>query len=143
MARVLAVAGAAVVAVAAWRLLQRAPSDEERIAAMLDEMRAGAEARDPSPILEHIAEGYQDQDGAGKRELRAYLHGYFLGAQTISATFLSRRIEVRQDAATVDMRVLLRRDGAGDSMRIALRLGRADGEWKIQSAHHEPLLGGP
>lgn len=141
--RVLAVAGLAAALAIAWRLGQRPPSDEEVIAAMLESMRAGAEAKDPSPILEHVAEGFRDERGMGRRELRGYLLGYFLGAQSISATFLSRRIEVNGRAATVQLRVLLRRDGAGDPRRISLRLGKTSGEWKIESSRDESMLGGP
>ena len=133
-------AGFTAVVFLAWRFVQREPTDEEKLVAILEEMRVAATERDLTPILEHIADDYQDASGMGRKELRAYLLGYFLGAQSISATFISRRVEVQGAAATAELRVLLRRDGAADTRRIALRFGRTGDDWKIQSSHHEPLV---
>ena len=134
--------GLAALGVLGWWLAREVPTDEQRILAMLDEMRAAALDKDPSGILTHLAEGYQDDSGMSRRELRAYLFGFFLGAQSIGVTVLRRHVVLQGAAATADLRLLLFRNGQSDGLRILLRLARAGDEWQVQSSFHE-LLGSP
>ena len=138
-----ACAGVLALGVLAWRLNHHEPTDEQRILAMLDEMRAAALEKDPSGILGHIALGYQDDSGLGRDELRATLLGYFLGAGSVGVTVLRRHVEIQGPLASADLRLLLSRDGQRDGRRILLRLAREGDEWKVRSSLHEPLGGVP
>jgi hypothetical protein len=134
-------AGVAALGMLAWRLAGHEPSDEERIASMLDEMRAAAIEKDLSAILAHVAKSYQDDAGMNRDELRAVLLGYFLGARSITVTVIRREIAIQGPSATADLRLLLGRDDRGDARRIVLRLARAGEEWQVVSSRHEPLAG--
>lgn len=129
--------------VLAWWFARHEPTDEERVLLMLDEMRAAAIERESSGILAHVAQGYQDDGGMNRDELRAYLLGFFLGAKSVGVTVLRRRVELQGGVATADLSLLLSRDGQRDGRRLVLRLVREGDEWKVQSSLHEPLGAAP
>ncbi|MBI5549808.1 MAG: hypothetical protein HY901_38470 [Deltaproteobacteria bacterium] len=97
--------------VAAWLLWPREPADDEQqIRAVIAKMAESAEKKDLSGILDHVSDGYRGE-GGDKNGLKAYLLGYLLRSQIVTAlpTEIDFSEPVQGGRAKVSLVVLLAR----------------------------------
>lgn len=135
-----AVAVAAAVGIAAYSLLRPTVGDADRIRAIVEEMRAAAEARKPAGVTRHVDESYRGADGMTRQQLHGMLVGWLLGAGSVGVTVLREGVRVEGAAATVTLSLLLSRDGARDARDVRLRFEKIDGDWKLVGSIGEALV---
>jgi len=74
-------------------------SDEEQIAAVLDDVSRGMQERQIFKVLAHVSNGYRDADGRDYAAVQAYLDEVFKRYQVIRITRVPPRITVEKDSA--------------------------------------------
>ena len=96
------------------------PPDETRIRAAIGEMRAAAEARDASGVLDHVGNDFTGQSGDLDRAgLARTLRLEFLRKERFDVTLGSIAVEVKGDRATATFEMTV-----GDASRRWLPSGR-------------------
>jgi hypothetical protein len=75
------------------------PTDEEQIAAVLDDVCRGMQARRIYKVLAHVAHSYHDEEDRDYAEIEAYLNEVFRNYRTIRITRVAPRIAVQGDRA--------------------------------------------
>lgn len=75
------------------------PSDEEQIAAVLDDVSRGMQERQIFKVLAHVSNGYRDADGRDYAAVQAYLDEVFKRYRVIRITRVPPRITVDKDNA--------------------------------------------
>jgi hypothetical protein len=144
----LALAVAVLAGAASWRLLRRpAPSDEERIRALLEGAARAAEEKRVSDVVEPVSERFQG-GGLDRRGVKQLVAFQVLRGEWVSASISGAKVRLLEDGAqaraNVDV-VLARGAGKGKALeallpgeasvhRIACRLEREGGDWKIVEA---------
>jgi len=122
----------------------REDSPEQRVRAVISQAEQAAEARDVGAAIELVARDYRDSRDFDRRELRQFVHGYFVLNQWIR--LLVRVDDVRfpadelaQARVTVGM-LGTRSDGAEDwdlaaeIYELDVELVSEDGEWRLRRA---------
>jgi len=122
----------------------REDSPEQRVRAVISQAEQAAEARDVGAAIELVARDYRDSRDFDRRELRQFVHGYFVLNQGIR--LLVRVDDVRfpadelaQARVTVGM-LGTRSDGAEDwdlaaeIYELDVELVSEDGEWRLRRA---------
>lgn len=74
-------------------------SDEEQIAAVLEDVCRGMQERQIYKVLAHVSNGYRDADGRDYDGVQAYLNEVFKKYRTIRITRVPPRISVDADRA--------------------------------------------
>jgi hypothetical protein len=134
----------ALVAALAFRALRPAPSDEERIQALLDSAVRAVEERRPADVVAGVSERFEGQ-GMGYRELRQFVTAETLRGSWNAVLPVAARVTVEGDRADALFDAALVRGGkgegwagklpaAGDTWRIEARLEREKDGWKVVSA---------
>ncbi len=114
-------------------------SDEERVAAVLDEVAAGMESRRIYQILAHVSSSYLDQEGRDYEAIREYLSYILRSYVEIKVTRTRPKILVLGDRARAVETfgtIAQPRDGRKDPPinlqgQVAVYLERADNTWQI------------
>lgn len=75
------------------------PSDEERVAAVLDDVHSGMQAEKPSKVLAHVSRQYHDEEGRDYAAIEAYLNSFFKKYEKIRITRVAPRIVVQDGRA--------------------------------------------
>jgi hypothetical protein len=138
------VAAAATIGALAWRQLRPAPSDEDRIRALLDRAVRAVEEKRPGDVMDGVSERFEGQ-GMGRRELHQFITYNALRGSWNAVVPLSTRVQVDGDRAeaVVDAALLrgARGEGipgrlpeAGDTWRIEAVLEREKEGWRVVSA---------
>ena len=70
------------------------PSDEEQIAAVLEDVCLGMQERQIYKVLAHVSNGYRDADGRDYEAVQAYLNEIFKKYRTIRITRVPPRISI-------------------------------------------------
>ena len=78
-----------------------APTEEERIAAVLDDVQRGLETRQIYKVLSHVAGNYHDAEGRNYEAIQATLQGLFKNYKGIRVTRVAPRITVQGSRARV------------------------------------------
>ncbi len=145
MRRVAAVAVVlAGVGLCAWLLWPAKPlSGEEAVRAVIADIAAKAEKKDPSGIVEHVSERYRGEAG-DRQELKRYLAAYILRSDWVSVVTANVKVALEGDKAHVSLAVLLARSPAKTAAQaqealvgshyIEADLEREGAEWKIVAA---------
>mgnify|MGYP000851694838 CR=1 FL=1 len=76
-------------------VLSPAMSDEEQIAAVLDDVQRGMESRRIYQVLAHVSRNYKDQEGRNYAGVQAYLNRRFREYREIRVTRTPPRIQVQ------------------------------------------------
>jgi hypothetical protein len=74
-------------------------SDEEQIAAMLDDVCQGMQSRRIYKVLAHVSRSYHDEEGRDYAAVEVYLNEVFKNYKTIHITRVVPRITVEGDRA--------------------------------------------
>jgi hypothetical protein len=77
------------------------PSEEEQIAAVLEDVCRGMQARRIYKVLAHVSPNYHDGEGRNYAALEAYLNDIFKRYRNIRITRVPPRIVVQGDRARV------------------------------------------
>jgi hypothetical protein len=149
----LALAAAALAGLGAWRLLREpAPTDEERIRALLDGAARAAEERRVGDAVEPVSERFRGE-GLDRRGVKQLVAFHALRGESVAVSVAAARIRILDDRsaarANVDV-VLARGAGKGKALeallrgeasvhRFACRLEREDGDWRIVEATWTPV----
>jgi hypothetical protein len=149
----LALAIVALAGAMGWRLLRvPAPTDEERIGALLDRAARAAEEKRVADVVEPVSERFRG-GGLDRRGVKQLVAFHVLRGEWVSVSISSPRIRVLEEGAgaraNVDV-VLARGAGKGKALdallpgeasvhRIACRLEREDGDWRIVEATWTPV----
>lgn len=145
-ALLIALAVAALVggALLARRLLRPAPTDEERILALLQAAARAAGEKKVGEAVEAVSERFSGE-GLDRRGVRQLVAWQVMRGEWVSASVADARVEVAGDAARAVAILVLARSSRGVRLadllpadgsvhRLALRLEREDGQWKVVRA---------
>jgi hypothetical protein len=122
----------------------RGDSSDQRVRAVIAEAEAAAEARDVGAAMALVAEDYRDAREFDRRELRQFVHGWFVLNQSIRLIVRVDELvfpadELAQARVTVGM--LGTRDDGSESFDFAVdvyefdvELVNVDGEWRLRRA---------
>ena len=80
-------------------LTSSGPSDEEQIAAVLNDVHRGMETKRIYKVLAHVSQNYLDEQGRNYADIREYLQGIMRDYREIRITRGRPRILVYQDRA--------------------------------------------
>ncbi len=123
----------------AWGLWpERAPTDEERIAALVDDGADAASTRDVARLLSHVSPDYQGDFG-GRAELQEGLAALLFAMRGAEIRTLAKSTRVTGDAATSEFTVVVVQPQASDgkplsTQKLRLSLVRRDGLWLVTEA---------
>lgn len=114
-------------------------SDEERIAAVLNDVHRGMEARRIYKVLAHVSRNYHDAEGRDYEAMEAYLKEAFKNYREIRITRVVPRIVVKGNRARAIETfgtVAEPADPASDPPinlqgQVSVSLEKADGRWQI------------
>jgi len=152
--RRIALAGlAAVGAAGAFLLLRRggpAPTDEERIRALLAASARAAEERRVGDAVAPLSERFRGEGGWGRDEVRRAIAGAVLRGEWVAVSVAADRIAVEGDRARAVLHLVAARSGKGraladllpqeaTALRIDARLEREDGDWRVVAASHRHI----
>jgi ketosteroid isomerase-like protein len=140
-------AAMAVFLAAGLALSCRAKTDEEMIAAVLDDMAGRVEKRDAEGLVAHLAENYVDFEGRDRVATQAMAEEYFRRFRGIKTKALSSRIAMGESGtATAEIDVSLY-SGVASALRKAVGFSgenyrvscvfRRESEWRISEARWE------
>ena len=125
---------------------------EARVRAVIAAGEAAAEERDLAGLMDLVSDGFRDDRGGGREELKQYLRGYLVMHQSVHLLTRIDGIEFPyRDYARVRLTVgTLGReaagaaafDVAGDVYEVALELRLEGDEWKVTRAAWEPTRRG-
>ena len=125
---------------------------EARVRAVIAAGEAAAEERDLAGLMDLVSDGFRDDRGGGREELKQYLRGYLVMHQSVHLLTRVDSIEFPyRDYARVQLTVgTLGReaagaaafDVAGDVYDVALELQFEGDGWKVTRAAWEPTRRG-
>lgn len=133
----------------AARLLRPAPSDAERIQALLASAAAAAEERRAGEVVRDVSDRFSGE-GLDRQGLRQFVTYQILRGQWVAVTIAGTRLEVEGDVARAAVDVALARGGPGTRLadllpaggsvhRLQLRLEREPEGWKVVRARWRPV----
>lgn len=113
------------------------PSDEDRIAKLLDDWRAAVMAKDIDGVMALYADSYQSAQHSGKEAVRVYLQRMFEHGQLDDAEvdLALAKIEMRDGTAIASGVALRAEFGAAGMVLGLVKDGRV---WRIDSMHAVP-----
>ncbi len=150
MSRLVAVAIVAALAVGAW-LSWPAPTEEDRVRAVVHAIVDAAESGDVGDVLAHVSENYRTGD-AGKPELRALLTAQFLGRGPITVLPGDVAVDIDGERAHASFDALLAEGSRdwkevfpvkADGWHLEVSFAREGEDWRIVSAERSDLDGLP
>ena len=114
-------------------------SDQEQIAAVLDDVHQGMQRRRIYRVLAHVSRAYQDEQGRDYEAIQAYLNEIFSAYRSIRIVRAQPKIYVQGDEATVIETFGTTAEPAttGDypplnlQGNVNVRLQQVDGRWLI------------
>ncbi|MFO0597291.1 MAG: hypothetical protein U0228_18400 [Myxococcaceae bacterium] len=113
-------------------------SPEQEIRALVARAVKSAEARDPSGVVDELAEGFRGPSGTGAQDVKRLLLGQFFGAKQIVVLNPSLEVTVASPTSGHFKGVFVfARDGAdleASKYEIEADLSSDTGRWKITSA---------
>lgn len=121
---------------ALWPKEKLSPEDEIR--RMVAKTVKAAEQRDPSEVVESLADAFHGPNGSGKTEVKQILVGQFFGARSI--VVMNPALDVTTSSPTTGHfkgTFVFARDGAAveaSKYEIEADVVKTDGAWKITSA---------
>lgn len=136
---------------ALWSLFRPAPSDADRIRAVVDHVVAGAEAADVGDVLAPVSESFRGSarghtfDKAG---LRTVLAAQFLRRGPLFIVVGEIAVASEGDGATASFEAFMAESPdalteilpiAADQWRFDVTLAREDGEWRLTGATGAPI----
>jgi hypothetical protein len=133
-------------ALLAWRRLSApAPSEEERIRAMLAAAARAVEERRIGDALEPLSERFRGQGGWDRAEVRRAVAAAALRGPWVAVRVAGDRIEVEGERARARLHLVLARGGKGraladllpqeaNALAIDARLEREGDAWRVASA---------
>jgi hypothetical protein len=74
-------------------------SDEEQIAAILDDVQVGMEAERLSKVMAHVSEAYMDEQGRDYAAIRQYLEALFKDYGSVTVRRVNPQVVVQGDEA--------------------------------------------
>jgi len=140
---------AGVSAVAAWRLLRKAPSDEDQVRQVFLDAARAAEEKRVGDAVERVSERFQGE-GLDRRGLKQLVAFHAMRGDWNAVVLLGTRWRIEGAGAEAVVDVALLRGGrgpaladrmpaAGSAYRIEAALEREDGRWMVTSARWRPL----
>jgi hypothetical protein len=142
----LAAAGLAALGALAWRRLAApAPTDEERIRALLAASARAVEERRIGDAVAPVSERFRGPGDWDRAEVKRAIAAAALRGQWVRVALAGDRIEVDGDRARAVFHAVAARSGKGRSLaellpqeatalRVDARLEREEGGWRIVSA---------
>jgi ketosteroid isomerase-like protein len=111
-------------------LLGGGPTDEELVAAVIAEWKAGLEAQDVDKMMAPVSEDFQGDEG-GKPELREFMEGAIDQGYIEGAEVILDEAETTIEGATASVvGISVETDMGGAWLDMELKKG-ADGVWRI------------
>jgi len=124
-----------------------AKTDQQLIAAAIEDMAARVEKKDAAGLVSHLADGYRDFEGRDRSRTAAMVEEYFGRYRGIKAKLLASRIAMGEaGTATVELDVSLY-SGVASALRKAVGFSgenyrfscafRKNGTWLVSGARWE------